>query len=282
MTEISLTIPMDASALRRAGQMLTAMADDLKPENKQLKAYVEGVGGVADELVEGGFAIGPDYESINVKVELIDSKLELAEPENLIHIRATETGEGSNVGAKLDFKTPVAVEPKELIDQGLLTKPNCNVKPASEVFGVEPAVVEGDLIIAPEFDAMGMPWDERIHAKSRLKVKRTNAWKLQRNIDKEYVAGIEAETKLRLLVEAAPLEILTPPLDPRAINPLTPPISHNALMLKITSRQKDDPPYINVVLGLIKEMNLSSMHELLGQPEKTTEFDNRLEQLWQG
>ena len=56
---------------------------------------------------------------------------------------------------------------------------------------------------APDLDKAGIPWDERIHAKTKA-VNSDGTWKKRRNRDEASVPGIEAELRAKIAAMPAP------------------------------------------------------------------------------
>lgn len=56
---------------------------------------------------------------------------------------------------------------------------------------------------APELDATGLPWDSRIHAETKSKNK-DGTWRSKRNMDKAFMATIEAQLRQAMGAPAAP------------------------------------------------------------------------------
>lgn len=56
---------------------------------------------------------------------------------------------------------------------------------------------------APDLDKSGLPWDERIHAKTKA-VNSDGTWKKRRNRDEAAVPGIEAELRAKVAAMPAP------------------------------------------------------------------------------
>jgi hypothetical protein len=69
---------------------------------------------------------------------------------------------------------------------------------------------------APALDSAGLPWDERIHAKTKATVA-DGTWRKRRNIDDATVAAVEAELRAQ-----APAPV-TPAAPPPPIPPMAPP-----------------------------------------------------------
>jgi len=83
-----------------------------------------------------------------------------------------------------------------------------------------PLVLVGPGTIVPELDSAGFPWDERIHATTKTKMKDLT-WKKARGVDPALVDQVRAETKD---VPFAPGSTLTPPpvMPPEVAAQLTP------------------------------------------------------------
>lgn len=88
--------------------------------------------------------------------------------------------------------------------------------PAPEVAAPQPALDPGgtlvDMINNPELDSKGLPWDKRIHAASKAKVK-DGSWRTRRNLDPEVLRQIENELRTR--------PVSTQPITPPAVPPTT-------------------------------------------------------------
>lgn len=56
---------------------------------------------------------------------------------------------------------------------------------------------------APELDKTGLPWDARIHAETKSKNK-DGTWRSKRNMDKDFMATIEAQLRQAMGAPAAP------------------------------------------------------------------------------
>lgn len=91
---------------------------------------------------------------------------------------------------------------------------------------------------APELDVTGLPWDARIHAETKSKNK-DGSWRSKRNMDKAFLATIEAQLRQAMgapaapavatvasnpAVTAAPVVVpIVPPAMPAVPQPSTPP-----------------------------------------------------------
>lgn len=67
-----------------------------------------------------------------------------------------------------------------------------------EAFGPTPVTGDNDRL-----DKTGIPWDERIHASTRVKTADGN-WRKKRGIDESVVAHVEGELKALMAIPAAP------------------------------------------------------------------------------
>lgn len=90
---------------------------------------------------------------------------------------------------------------------------------------------------APAYDSSGLPWDERIHAKSKATVG-DGTWRKRRGVDDATVAAVEAELRSRLgqagtpqpapmpqpMPQPAPVAAVAPPMPlPQPVAPPMPP-----------------------------------------------------------
>lgn len=83
-----------------------------------------------------------------------------------------------------------------------------------------------------ELDKNGLPWDERIHAGTKTKLK-SGEWKAKKQVDPALVAQVEAELRARVAAGNAPAGVAAVPTAPIAAipaiaNPATPPVSDPA------------------------------------------------------
>lgn len=83
-----------------------------------------------------------------------------------------------------------------------------------------------------ELDKNGLPWDERIHAGTKTKLK-SGEWKAKKQVDPALVAQVEAELRARVAAGNAPAGVAAVPTAPIAAipaiaNPATPPASDPA------------------------------------------------------
>ena len=109
--------------------------------------------------------------------------------------------------------------------------PEASQEPAA-VFGQPPIVhaAPGSLPPAyapaaaapPDLDSTGLPYDARIHNKSRTK-KQDGTWKLAKGIDPALAAGITAELRAQFPAPPVPVAPDVPPPPPPPAPPVVPP-----------------------------------------------------------
>lgn len=82
----------------------------------------------------------------------------------------------------------------------------------------------GAVAASVELDKNGLPWDERIHAGTKTKLK-SGEWKAKKSVDPALVASVEAELRARMAatpapvaaVPAVPAAPVAPAVDPAAV-----------------------------------------------------------------
>lgn len=105
--------------------------------------------------------------------------------------------------------TPVAEQPPVETPDVILTKnedPIAELEVTSPAVEVEPATQ--DLPVVPagtELDANGLPWDARIHASTKTKVK-AGTWKYKPKLDDQLKAQVEAELRAATNASTLPAE----------------------------------------------------------------------------
>jgi hypothetical protein len=81
------------------------------------------------------------------------------------------------------------------------------------------------LVPGVELDSAGIPWDARIHSKSKAKLAKTAEWKLAKNIDKNLVTTVIAELKAVMASQVTPaapglpVQPVAPPAPPQVPTP---------------------------------------------------------------
>nr|MBA4203225.1 hypothetical protein [Ralstonia sp.] len=79
-----------------------------------------------------------------------------------------------------------------------------------------------------ELDSAGLPWDGRIHASTKTKNKTDGTWRAKRDLDLALKAGVEAELRQVLALNASAAPVAAPaaaPAAPPAMTPVAVPIA---------------------------------------------------------
>lgn len=69
-------------------------------------------------------------------------------------------------------------------------------------------------------DSAGLPWDARIHASTRTKLKADGRWKQKRGVDVAIVEAVEAELRAVMAIPAPPAAATPPPPPPPPLPPV--------------------------------------------------------------
>jgi len=161
----------------------------------------------------------------------------------------------------------------------------------------------------------GIPWDARIHTKSKLRLAKDDSWKLIKSIETKspgLVASVTAEllvnkeAALSVELGIAPAPIAPAPIAPAPIAPapiapapiapapiapapiapapIAPaPIDFAGLTLKITPRVQADPNYMQIVGQVLAEFKIEGgLPAVMQFPALIPQIDARLDQLCQG
>lgn len=86
--------------------------------------------------------------------------------------------------------------------------PPANIAPTTPTHGVASS---GAVASSVDLDSKGLPWDERIHAGSKAKVK-DGSWRMKKELDPAHVAAVEAELRGRMSGNLVVPTASTPPL----------------------------------------------------------------------
>lgn len=84
-----------------------------------------------------------------------------------------------------------------------------------------------DNLTPPALDTKGLPWDERIHAKSKA-LNADGSWRSRRNVEDAIISQVEAELRARLAAGVVPVaappvqEVIPPAVVPAAAPPAMP------------------------------------------------------------
>ena len=171
MNTISLTVPMDVSALTRASEMLQGLAADLSQGGQPAKT--------------------------------LESETHTAAPEAAATSAPVETPAAKEV---FGDQQPAAPSPSLFAEQpAWAPKPAAATAIAQPPEPAQPAAAPADV----DLDGEGLPWDARIHAGSKAKLaKKPHGWKNKRGVDAETIAQVEAE--LRAAMAASPANPVAP------------------------------------------------------------------------
>ena len=155
------------SALRHLGAALTAMADDIKRDcipREELTTVV----------------CHPAPRSFGTQ----------AVPALPVGCRTSANVEGGNAAAppssyEEEYMVPVGVDP---VTMRVDVPPPPAAEDDDEAWADPPGTAPAD-----NLDADGIPWDARIHAGTKTRLKASNTWKLKPGIDKALVDQVKAE-----------------------------------------------------------------------------------------
>lgn len=96
-----------------------------------------------------------------------------------------------------------------------------------------------------ELDKNGLPWDERIHAGTKTKLK-GGEWKAKKQVDPALVASVEAELRARVAASPAPVAVVpavpaAPAVDPAAVFGAAAPVAPLAPAATVAPSVSADP-----------------------------------------
>lgn len=100
-----------------------------------------------------------------------------------------------------------------------------------------------------ELDKNGLPWDERIHAGTKTKLK-GGEWKAKKNVEAALVASVEAELRARMAATPAPVAAVDPAavfgaavpgVPPAPVIPTAPPVAPLAPAATVAPLASADP-----------------------------------------
>ncbi len=167
---ISLTIPLEHSALTRASDMLHGLAIDISKGEESFEDQAEREAKITREAEAAASAT----ES---------SAAEVFEPVVKYLIDGVQFTHAELLGANYTIEQIAALP----------------------VVGAAPENAEEEEIPPPagvDLDSDGIPWDPRIHGANKNKLAKTQQWKKKRGVDAALVATVEAE--LRAAMAAGP------------------------------------------------------------------------------
>jgi hypothetical protein len=145
-------------------------------------------------------------------------------------LATAQIGNPTSVGRVADDVAPpppaVEITPTDspelfLQEVGRAARPEHGEPPAAEVITAPPPPGPFESAeIAADLDSDGLPWDERIHASSKTRLKKTDQWKPKRGISPDLKARVEGE--LRAVMSAGVEEIAPPPPVEEIVPPTAP------------------------------------------------------------
>lgn len=166
--QVSITIPLQLNALKRAIAMLTGMAHDLE---LAASAPVEKC---ADPYTET-----PDIaEAVQVPESILAEALPF---DPAAAFGATTAAESA---------TPLAASASSANDSPFPVAPSA---PAPGATTSTSTITETATNVP--VDSEGLPWDGRIHSSSKEKLVKDSTWKLKRGVDKALVEQVKAELR---------------------------------------------------------------------------------------
>jgi hypothetical protein len=121
-----------------------------------------------------------------------------------------------------------------------------------------------------ELDVHGLPWDNRIHARTKTKTA-DGAWKLMRGVEQDLVKQIESQLRGALNAPSAPP--ITPVVQSTPVHIPTPPAEVDTssawftAMAKITAVVKDGQMTHGQVMAIVKSMGLESVPLIAQRPD---------------
>lgn len=231
---ISLTVPMDYSALTRASDMLHSMAIDLKHEGAPATTDIKDFGAIEEADIERFTLTSAATGELTYmgtteeKTPPFDGWAKKEEP------AATEV---------FADPKPAAVPAAEVQQKADLTQAPATSatesRPALAASAVEPAKAQSGV----ELDSDGLPWDHRIHALgaggTHNKLKKTQQWKKKRGVDESLVTQVEAELKATMAAGPANPVVTTTESAPAPDTTLT--AAHNAAQEETPAKPSPAP-----------------------------------------
>lgn len=176
MNNISLTVPMDPSTLTQTATYLRLLASSLRTPKPIDDNSSESIEDITQAEINAG----------NIP----------AAPTNMLGVKdPVFAGPGASTTACDDQIAPApAPDPTPAPAPAVAPAP----APAAAVTSA-PAPAEPGVVL----DKTGLPWDSRIHAATKTRVKKTDEWKKKRGVDSALVTQVEAELKATMSAPAA-------------------------------------------------------------------------------
>jgi len=177
-----------------------------------------------------------------------------------------------------DIAPPECVDPVEVPVPPVLTLVPPPPPPADDEAGW-PDPPQPEQAATDHLDADGIPWDARIHAGTKTRLKADNTWKLKPGVDKALVDQVKAELKGAQAVPVPPLATLPPATlaDAVAVSaalgaPPAPagPTSFAELIKEVTGRitaGKMTPDQVNGAVALVTNGQLTMCNQLAARQD---------------
>jgi hypothetical protein len=165
-----------------------------------------------------------------------------------------------------DAPKPAQVPPPPVINP--FTKSNLP-RPEFIPSAAPPVIAKPPKPIAPgvDLDVRGMPWDSRIHARTKTKVA-DGSWKVMRGIDPEKVKAIEIELMQSVVAPAVVAPTAPAVVAPTFSDPLAPATNDfPSFMAKVTSAVNDGRLTTASVNAIVKEFGLPSIPVVATRPD---------------
>lgn len=204
MNSITITVPMDYFALTRASDMLHGMALDLDKQQpySSLKESISDTAPNARNVAPLDPVRRPDDDTNpETAAQYGGDPISQAEPREQSFAEAERDAAavfGSQPGKP---ETAGETPPAETAPAAPGTAPVAG-SATPEPKAPSPTEAAATATNGVELDSDGLPWDSRIHAGSKGKLKKTQQWKPKRGLDPDLKASVEAE--LRAAMSAGP------------------------------------------------------------------------------
>lgn len=219
---ISLTVPMDYNALMRASKFLKDLAGDIKAEmwnggGKPMddisafqKVLRDGDQNNEGDLVDNSGAPAATIEQIT-QAEINAGNLSPTETSaaSAFADESVDESTGEMLGNDQVVQTATVPATAQL---ATTTKNTAVIAKVSDVAQNAAAPV------GVELDADNLPWDSRINPVSKLKLKKTNQWKIKRGLDPTFVTQVQDELRAAMAASPAnPIVTETTPSEPSSV-----------------------------------------------------------------
>lgn len=156
-----------------------------------------------------------------------------------------------------------------------------------------------------ELDSAGLPWDARIHASTRTKLKGDGTWKLKRGVHDHEVERVTAE--LRAIMSAGPASTAEAPAGPSVTH--TPPagqfptppgsgmttqapagqpaptptaLDFAGLMQRVTAAQTAGKLTPTAIMDAVRSVGLNALPDLIHRPDLVPAVGDKIQQLTGG